>query len=228
MKKTAAFLGLILALAVIIAGFQGDLFARLTGTDPGTDVWCAGVSGAEACVDSSGNIVPTTTNDTTLGSSSFYWASAYFYDLLLADDLTVADDVTITDDVSVGGDLTVTTKMIAPHPAIQVLGTGSTGDAGGSSNIVTADACGGVKRIQTYNLASNPLVGDTNNTFTSGSTAGCVMDVLNIGTQNIKLSANAKFSTATDTDLLLTSSDTVRTYTDGSVWYQMGTVVVAQ
>lgn len=61
--------------------------ARLVGTAPtNPDAWCVNggsgnagtsVTGAELCVDYSGNFLPTVTGAQTLGSSSFYWSNAY-------------------------------------------------------------------------------------------------------------------------------------------------------
>jgi hypothetical protein len=56
-------------------------FARLTGTQPARtapDTSCVGRTGAEICVDSDGNFIPTTTNDTSLGTSSLRWANGYY------------------------------------------------------------------------------------------------------------------------------------------------------
>jgi len=72
-----------------------------------SDIWCVGPDGAEICVDSSGSLVPTTNNDTTLGTSSFQFATAYIMDIIAGDDLTVTDDATVTDDLTVNGDTTL-------------------------------------------------------------------------------------------------------------------------
>jgi len=222
--KQMKLAGLVLVAGLVISLLVGQSMARLTGTDPGTDVWCMGIDGAEACVVSDGGLIPTTTNDAALGSASFYWSAIYVYDI------TAADDVSVGGDLAVTGSAEIVTSLIGPFPSIQTLGTGSTGDAGGVSNIIVADACGGIKRIQTYNLASDLMVADTNNTFTAPTSAyeGCIMDIMNIGSNNIKLPANTLFATAADSDLLLTSSDTVRVGSNGESWYQLGTVVVSQ
>lgn len=88
-----------------LAGFlMGQLLAmplqaRVTGTQPSRstpDTWCVGRSGAEVCVDYSGNLIPTTDNDTTLGTSSLRWATGYIVDLAVGDDLTVTGDLDVT------------------------------------------------------------------------------------------------------------------------------------
>lgn len=101
MKKYLSLAGLILCAALILGISSGRVYARLTGTEPGTDQWCMGVSGAEVCVDASGNLIPTTDNDTTLGTSALRFATAYIMDI------TIGDDLTVTDDALVSGDLTV-------------------------------------------------------------------------------------------------------------------------
>jgi hypothetical protein len=61
--------------------------ARIVGTPPtNQDAWCVNgsnghvggsITGAEVCVDASGNVVPTVTNAQTLGSSSLAFSQAY-------------------------------------------------------------------------------------------------------------------------------------------------------
>ena len=66
---------LALSLSVFLAGSS---FARLTGDPPSTaDAWCSGASGAEICVDGSGNVIPTTDNDGSLGTTSLQFKDAY-------------------------------------------------------------------------------------------------------------------------------------------------------
>lgn len=77
MKKIvnlSAVLVAILALGVIT---EKITFARLTVDAASRDVWCVGVSGAEVCVDSSGNFIPTTTNVSDLGTSSLKFKNVY-------------------------------------------------------------------------------------------------------------------------------------------------------
>ena len=103
MKRAWNLVGL-LACALILAVASGKLsFARIT-TASNTDAWCVGISGSEVCVDSSGNFIPTTDNDVTLGTSSLTWATVYTQDLTVSDDLTVTDDATVTSDLTVSGD----------------------------------------------------------------------------------------------------------------------------
>lgn len=94
------------AAALVFIGVYA--YARVTGTAPSDpDVACYGRSGAEVCVEYAGNFIPTTDNDTTLGTSSLAWATIYAYDLTLSDDLTVTDDVTVTDALTVNGSATL-------------------------------------------------------------------------------------------------------------------------
>lgn len=67
--------------------FSRPALARLVGTAPtNPDAWCvhggsggggSAVSGAEACVDYSGNFLPTVTNAQTLGTSSLKFSNVY-------------------------------------------------------------------------------------------------------------------------------------------------------
>ncbi len=92
MKKSLRLLAL-LGCAILVLGIStGKIYARVSGS--GSDSWCVGPSGAEICVDTSGNLLPTTDNDTTLGTSALRFATAYVLDLNVDDDLTVTDRLT--------------------------------------------------------------------------------------------------------------------------------------
>lgn len=99
-----------LGAAALLLALTPALWARSTGTTPARtapDAWCVGKAGAEVCVDADGNVIPTTDNDTTLGTSSLRWATGYMLDLTIGDDLTITDDVvigsTVTEIATVNG-----------------------------------------------------------------------------------------------------------------------------
>lgn len=155
MKKAWKAVGL-LALALLFGSSARDLHARITGNTGQRDIWAVGPSGAEVVVDSDGNLLPTTDNDTTLGTSSLRWATGYIMDITVGDDLTVADDATITDDLTVNGDTTLgdtnadsltvnasTVNVLAQVNAVRI----STGgvNPGGAQNILSVD--GSNKRV---------------------------------------------------------------------------------
>lgn len=82
LSRFVALVGDISVLFVLLAmmGHFNFASARLTGTNPtgaSADIFCVGPVGAEACIDSNGNVIPTTTLDTTLGTSSLVWNQAY-------------------------------------------------------------------------------------------------------------------------------------------------------
>lgn len=111
MKKAWQGVGL-LALALCVLVSTGRVsFGRVTTADS-TDVWCVGPSGAEICVDTSGNLVPTTDNDTTLGTSSLKWATVNAYDVNIGDDLAVTDAASVSGAATLGGMLTYTKTQI--------------------------------------------------------------------------------------------------------------------
>jgi len=301
MKKVLHLAGFLVCLAVIVGISSGRLHARLTGTDPGTDVWCDGINGAEVCIDSSGNFIPTTTNDATLGTSSLYWAGIYSYDMTIADDLAVSGDTTLgdstsdtvtlgastliingaatglnigttstdspfilsmsgattgnkklcigctgastnadsallvlgdglrigtgstpqetlgEDDLFIEGSLEVDGSILPPMPAQQSVASGGT---------ITADACGGIKRI----TAAGAYTTDTTNTITAPTSAlaGCAMDIVYLGTDTLTLDANTLFKTNYGANIALTQYDTIRVSNDGSTWYQIGTIGLNQ
>ena len=88
--------GLIACLALFVIIAERAIHARITGTQPTVaDIACWGPDGAEGCLDSSGNFVPTTDNDTTLGSSTLRWSDVRAFDATFADDVAVTGNLTI-------------------------------------------------------------------------------------------------------------------------------------
>ncbi len=87
-----------------------------------------------------------------------------------------------------------------------------------SAATITADACGGMKRI------TNPsaVTTGTTNTFTApaAGNAGCGMFVINVGTSTITLDTNANFKSAGAANVALAANDAVGVMSDGSAWYQ--------
>lgn len=105
------------------------------------------------------------------------------------------------------------TGLLVTPPAAQTIAAGNT---------VAADACGTIKMI----TAEGAVTTATDNTFTApGATnAGCCMDVINTGAQNITLDNNANFVSAGAADVVLGAGDTVRVCSTGASgkWYQIG------
>lgn len=113
----------ILAAFLAVALCAPAAFARVTSqgaTD--ADIWCVGPDGAEVCVDSSGNLIPTTDDDTDLGTSSLEWQDLYidgtaYIDTASIDDLSVTGGVLASDlasSVMNATDTTITsTQLIA-------------------------------------------------------------------------------------------------------------------
>lgn len=86
MKKSLQLLGLAVFALLVVAVWQGKVFARITGTPPtNADIVCFGPSGFEACLDASANWVPTTNLIGSLGSTSLQWASVNADDLIAGD-----------------------------------------------------------------------------------------------------------------------------------------------
>ena len=131
MKKTFNLSGLLMAAGLVLGISQSQVFARLTGTDPGSDVWCGGVSGAEVCVNAAGDVIPTTTNDADLGTSSFLWNELH----LTAGGLT--DSAIATGDLA---DSAVTTPKVsaAAITSAKILDAAVTTDKLGTGAVTTA------------------------------------------------------------------------------------------
>lgn len=190
----------VVLLLAAAAALSGRVHARVTAQGASdADIWCVGPAGAEVCVDVSGNFLPTTDNDTTLGTSALRWATAYIVDLVVGDDLTVAGDATVAGD------------FLKTPVASQVLG------AAGTINVV--GACGGVLQLTvTANRTTN-----TTNTFTapSAANAGCRLDVINMGGGTITLDDNSLFDVAAD--IVLGTGDSAEVVSTGAAWLLIGT-----
>lgn len=206
MTKTLRLFGALVCAALILGISSGKVFARLTGSAPtNADVWCVGPSGAEVCADASGNFLPTTDNDVTLGTSALQWATAYFVNL------TVSGNSAVTGNSTVTGDLTVTSDILKTPVASAVLGAGGT--------IGVAGACGGVVQLN----VNADVTTDTTNTFTAPSTAntGCRVDVINLGGGTITLDDNALFNVAAN--IILSTGDSAQVVSTGAAWLLIGT-----
>lgn len=109
--------------------------------------------------------------------------------------------------------LTVATGITLTMPAAETVGAAGT---------ITADACGGIKRITSTAARTT----NTTDTFTApaAGNAGCLMDIINVGGFAITLDYNANFHAAGAADVVLGSSDTVRVGSTGAsgFWYQIG------
>jgi hypothetical protein len=88
---------------------------------------------------------------------------------------------------------------------------------------ITADACGGIKRIS----SAGSVTTNTTNTFTapSSSNAGCIMLLVNVGSNNIVLDNNALFVSAAAGDITVTANDALIVATDGNKWYQISALL---
>ena len=82
---------LIVGLAILVA-LAGIGSARMIGTNPtgvNADPFCVGgritantvVSASEVCVDATGNVIPTTTGVSSLGTSALYWLNGFITSL---------------------------------------------------------------------------------------------------------------------------------------------------
>lgn len=90
-----------------------------------------------------------------------------------------------------------------------------------AAETITANACYAIKPI----TSNASITTNTTNTFTTpaSATAGCIMDVVNVGNFNITLDANANFLTYNGADVVLGQYDSVRVGSAGvgSPWYQL-------
>lgn len=77
LRRIAASVGI---LAVVFLGYSKVAQARITGTNPNgssADEFCVGKYNAEICVDYLGDIIPTTANTQTLGTSALPYSALF-------------------------------------------------------------------------------------------------------------------------------------------------------
>lgn len=125
---------------------------------------------------------------------------------------STADTVTLSSNTSA--------NIVSSNLQIKIIPSSTQNIAAGDT--VNADACGGIKLI----ASGGAVTTSTANTFTAPSilNAGCCMDVVNSGAQNITLDNNANFVSAGAADVVLGAGDSCRVCSSGASgkWYQVG------
>jgi hypothetical protein len=107
------------------------------------------------------------------------------------------------------------TGVFGPMPATQTVAAADT---------ITADACGGYKRV----TAAGAVTTNTTNTFTAPRVdrAPCAMLVCNVGGTNaITLDNNALFVSIGAADIVLGANDCTQVVSDGTLWRSTGSLV---
>lgn len=103
MKKSWSFLGLALVAIVAIAVDRGIVYARVTGTGaPTVTETCWGAVGAEICVDTSGNVIPTTNATQSLGTTALRFTTAFINTLTNSTSLVTSGTVQVNGVLSNG------------------------------------------------------------------------------------------------------------------------------
>jgi hypothetical protein len=117
---------------------------------------------------------------------------------------------TVSLNATATGKITLGRSTIMTPPTAETVTSGST---------ITADACGGLKRV----TAAGAVTTNTTDTFTAPGAAntGCLMFVCNTGSNNITLDNNAHFKSIGGADVVLTADDCTTVVSDGTVWRSM-------
>lgn len=120
---------------------------------------------------------------------------------------TTATITTLTATTGTIPTLTSSTSFKGPSVSTETITAAAT---------ITANACGGLKRI----TAATDVTTGTTNTFTAPSTAGnCCMDVINVHTTStIYLDANSLFLVTSAASLPIGPNGSIRVCSDGSYW----------
>lgn len=104
--------------------------------------------------------------------------------------------------------------VTSPIPSTQTIASGS---------IITANACGGLKRVS----SAGSVTTSTTDTFTAPSVGNinCWMAVCNVGANAITLDNNARFKSAAAGDVVLGADDCVSVVSTGGIWYQVSALL---
>lgn len=198
---------------MVFMGRLSPLEARVTGVNPtgsSADTWCDGSVGNEVCVDYLGDVIPTTTNDTSLGTTSFLWANVY------ATIMTPTTLNAVTANVS--GSLIKTEVS-----TITVTATGN------NPLISASGACGGILRL----TPANANVTSAGFTAPSAANAGCILYVVNVGSSGggtISFVTSATFIAPSvggnSKDIVLGTNDAFVVGQVNSAWMVLGSVVI--
>jgi hypothetical protein len=115
---------------------------------------------------------------------------------------------------AVFGKLTVTSELTANAMRADAVPTAETIASGGT---VTANACGGMKRI----TAAGAVTTSTTATFTAPATAnkGCKMFVYNTGANAITLDTQTAYLGVAGANVVLAQNEGVCVINDGTIWY---------
>ena len=176
-KKFGILIGA-LAFAVAFAGLVPRFSqARIVGqTSSMADTWCVGPSGAEVCVDSTGDFLPTTTGVASLGTASLKWTTLYTGSMS-----TGAN--TVTGNETVGGTLGVTgTTTLSSATASGTLGVTGTTTLGVLNQTGAATLTGTTNHYGTVYVSTSAtagygmcMLGAVTSLPTTGYPAGCIV-----------------------------------------------------
>ncbi len=216
MNKSLKLASLIFCAGLMLAIGSIKANARLTAQPASAaDIWCMGPSGAEVCIDSSGNLIPTTASDTTLGTSSLPWATVY------------ADDMTIGDDLAATGDLY---QVAASTQALSATASGN-----GTNTISVAGKCGGIVRVSAPNATvtvagfTAPASAPTGCIFSlvvvTGPGLGGFVDIATSATFSAPLQGGLVVGLYPEVGIRLGTNDAIIVGNIGARWVALGTVV---
>lgn len=155
----------IIALAVMgVFAFANISSARVTNATPDErDIFCVGPSGAEICVDASGNLIPTTDDDADLGTSSLQFKDVYI------DGVAYVDSIS-NDGAFSGTNLVLSGSMTSSSATVN--GAGGLGVTYGvSAGTLTISGAGDIAGQFTWGAVATRSTGTTTGVLT---TAGAI------------------------------------------------------
>jgi hypothetical protein len=212
--RTWKLAGLVAVLA-IFSLIAKPVMARITGTNPtgsSADAWCVGSTGNEVCVDYQGNLIPTTTDDTSLGTSAKEWNAAFIKTVTAGTGgVTSGGDVV----AGVGGNLF---KVPVATQTVTASGT-----------ISATAACGGILRL----TPAGANVTSVGFTAPSSANTGCIMYLVNLGGGTIGIATSTTFiapdlwpNVGGSPGVVLGTNDAIIVGQMGAKWIALSTIVI--
>ncbi len=190
-------------LALIFIGVLAN--ARITAPSAGQrDAFCAGPRSSEACIDQSGNVLATTDNTSTLGTSALRWANIYGVSL------TVSGSQTGTSLVLTSGVTAASGTFTNGVTASSFTATGTPGFGGDSTNL-TGTAASLTAGHVTTNANLTGGVTSVGNAATVVTNANLTGDVTSVGNATTAAATQANITTLSAANgVTVTSSVTVK------------------
>jgi hypothetical protein len=189
--------GLLAVVSFLIGGvLPVRIYARSTGTNPGQtspDTWCVGRRGFEVCVDRSGNILPTTTDNQTSGTSSLEWNGVFTKAITVGSGgSTNAGTSSVTGNLTLGA----ASSLITTPATVQSV-QWSTQTITPSSSFILIGSTGNITLVGTQTISTTTAVNGQFITILSTAATITLQDDTTLAGSGLELGSNTSITVST-------------------------------